>query len=965
MSFTAPVALALLLALPYVAWLGKPVGQAGAVRAWAGVAIRCTVALLIILALAGGQVVTATDKLALVFLVDVSDSIPLTTQQLAVDWVDRAIRTLSPEDSAAVILFGADALVERPLSSVPELAPTTSVPDPMQTDIGAAMQLSLALLPTETARRIILLSDGIDTMGNAIAGAGLAAAAGVPVDVFPLGALSDEVEVLLSSVKAPTRLSEGDHFDLKVTAERRGGTASGGEPAVLRVLSGGIVVHEQVVALSRGENNFTVPLIAGAPGFARYQVQLAALEDSRYQNNQMTAFAEVVGPPSVLLVAPVDQEQRELAEHECDPLEQALTATGISVDRTDARRMPVDLSLLNGYASIVLVNVNARDLGWRKMAALQNYVRDLGGGLVAVGGPGSYAPGGYYRTPLEEALPVQMQLKDQERRANLTLYFVIDKSGSMADTSVGGIPKVELAKEAIIRSLGLLGPLDRAAVVAFDESAFWVVPPQSVVDSDSLADSVGRIRADGGTDIYAGLRAVADLLPEDPAALRHVILLTDGGASEAGNPELVHEMHQDFNATLSVVAIGEGYAPWIQRLPESSGGRFHFAYDPDTIPEIFTQETILATRTYIIESLFWPTLAQDHPIMRGISATPPLSGYVGTSRKPAAHTVLTTPQDDPLLSAWRYGLGKSVAWTSDATGRWAVEWITWPGFATFWDQATRWTMTQERGNNVDAEIRLLRGRAEITAEATLADGGFLNGLELEARVSGPDNTWSTVVLRQTAPGRYGGSFEPTVEGAYLIRLTDRGPAGSVAQTVGWVMSYSPEYRNTDPDHQALHRLAESTGGRILTEPEESLSHNLPAPAARRPIWTQLLLAAAILLPVDVAVRRLAIGRKDLQAIWPAARVWMADRLVRRAATTVPSAQVRQLLRAKRRTRHSAPMVGAPIGKSDPLLHPPTERPSEEAVPDSEALQATTQPVRAEGTLAGRLLDNKRRRNSHD
>jgi uncharacterized membrane protein len=950
MAFTAPPALLLLLALPYLIWLGRPPAtprRRGARREWLALALRSLIVVLLVLSLAGAQWVRAADDLAVVYLVDASDSVGPAEHQRALDWVADAISRLGAADRAAVVLFGGDALVERPLSPLNELAPVTSTPQSLHTDLDAAIRLGMALLPAGSQRRLVILSDGVETAGDSLPAARLAAAAGIRIDVHPLGRVEDRPEVLLAEVVAPTRLTAGDRFELQVTAESNRVTT-----ALLRVLSDGIVVYEQGVSLARGENRLTIPLLAGEQGFARYRVQIVPAEDHFYQNNQLAALTEIVGPPRVLLVSPPASldDTTGVGPGESDALALALLAAGLLVERIEAPRLPLDQAALSEYAAVVLVDVNAKHLNLRKMAALQRYVRDLGGGLVAVGGPESYAPGGYYRTPLEEALPVEMQLVDQERRANLTMIYVLDKSGSMSDTSVGGVPKVELAKEAVIRSLELLGPMDRAGVVAFDSSAFWVVEPQEVVDPGALADQVASIRADGGTDIYAGLLAVSQVVPDDPAQVKHVILLTDGGASEVGNRELVQRMHDEHNVTLSIVAIGEGFAGWITTLPELAGGRFHFAYDPNTIPEIFTQETTLATRAYIIEQRFWPTLVSRHPILGGITAAPPLYGYIGTTAKPAAQTILVTDQEDPLLAAWHYGLGKSVAWTSDATGRWAAEWVRWDGFPRFWEQAVRWAITQERGANAETAVALHPGGgALVTVEAAGPDGRYLNGLALEARVVGPGDQVQAVTLAQIAPGRYQGSFAADREGAYFLRIAGGGEAGEVAQTAGWVLSYSPEYLVTEPDHEHLARLAGLSGGKVLVEPWESLAHDIPGEATHRPIWPALLLLAIVLLPLDVAVRRLSLGRQELQR----AQAWLSARLPRRAArppAVARSERVVRLFEAKER-------AGEP---PRPPAEPPLPPPSPERPPAPDA-PAEGRRAPAEGALASHLLDKKKKR----
>lgn len=855
MGFTTPLALILLGLLPFFLWLGWPSGSWGLGRRRLALITRMLIVLLLVLALAGMQSVRATDGIAVVYLIDASDSMPPETVEAARQFAAEGIEGMRPQDQAAVVVFGADALVERPMSALRELGPLESQVVSLNTDLAEAIRLGLALYPPGLARRMVILSDGLANSGNAEAAARLAAASGVEIVAVPLQPVGG-AEVVLADVEVPTRLNQGQTFDLTVTIE-----SAIESTALLRISGGGAILIEQRIQLLPGVNRYAFTLTAQAPGLNSFRAEIVPEgEDLFYQNNALAAFTQVIGPPQVLLVA---DDPVEIAN-----LGPGLLAQGLSVDTTDGAGIPRDLASLAQYQAIVLANVPARNIGPNTMRALQSYVRDLGGGLVVVGGPNSYAPGGYFETPLAESLPVEMTLAEQERLPQITVVYVIDRSGSMSDTSVGGIPKIELAKEAILRSIQLLTPRDQVGVVSFDESATWLVPIQSADNRAQIANTVGGLRAGGGTDIYAGVLAVSRTLPEVEGNLRHVVLLTDGGASEAGIPELVEQMYIDHNITFSVIAIGEGYAPFIETLPELGGGRFHFAFNVETIPEIFTEETVIATRAYVIEGEFVPTLTSSSPILAGIEGVPPLFGYVGTSIKPTATQVLATPQGDPLLASWQYGLGRAVAWTSDATARWGASWVRWDEYARFWGQAVRWSITESATQNVEVRVVQEGEAARIIVEAQTDEGGYLNGLQMDASVVQPDLNAQSLNLEQVAPGRYEGTFEPDDEGAYFVRVAGADASGGigVAQTAGWVLAYSPEYRSFEGDPDLLAFLAQQTGGGLIEGPAQAFAATLRGDPARLPIWPWLLLAATILLPFDIALRRLVITRTDLQRL---------------------------------------------------------------------------------------------------
>ncbi|MBL8059070.1 MAG: VWA domain-containing protein, partial [Anaerolineales bacterium] len=801
----------------------------------------------------------------------------------------------------------------------------------------------------------------------------------------PFG-LTGGAEALVTGVQAPARLRQGEEFALEVQIESTLEQTVG-----VRVLAGDAVAYTGELQLRRGPNNFSLPLQAGEPGFAAYRVQItpAAGADTFYQNNELAAFAQVAGPPRLLLVA--NPQPRDHAPDTERDLVAALRASNLPVDVIQPAQLPAELPALSEYASVILVDVPARAFSLRQMQALETYVRDLGGGLVAVGGPTSYGVGGYFRTPLANVLPVEMEIKDQKRRARLTLVFIIDKSGSMSEVS-GGAQKVDLAKEAVIRSLELLSPSDKVGVIAFDDTASWVVPITPLDDPGAVMNAVGTIRADGGTDILAGVQLAAGALPQDDAAVKHIILLTDGGADPTGIPELVQRLNLDDGITLSAVGVGPGAAPFLPQLAEVGGGVYHFTADPSTIPAIFAEETTLATRAYIVEQEFFPRQINPSPILAGIDSAPRLLGYIGTTAKSAAQTILVNPDSpnpeapDPILAAWQFGLGRSVAWTSDAAGRWAQAWVNWDQFARFWAQAVRYTITEGAQSATNIQVTRSGEQATLTVEAQADSGAYLNGLAVQANIVDPDGETQTVTLSQVAPGRYAAAFTPQAEGAYVIRVAGADPAqpaeapAALAQTAGWVLSYSPEYQVIVPPETAdpaaapanvrflLQLAAAAGGGSVTGEYARVFAHDLPQPpSAAQPVWPWLLAAAALLLPLDIAVRRLVITRQDLSRAWGRLLAWAALRPPP-AASAAPERveQLSALFKAKERAGGD-PTPGRPA--SPPPAQPPASSaggPSVAAQPPAQAPPtgpSSPPPAAASapGTTSAALLAKKKAR----
>lgn len=981
MRFATPIAFLLLLLLPYIFWLGKPEKDTARWRDWASLALRLLIILLLILGLAGAQLVSASDELAIVFLVDASDSINSEQSRQVEQFIQQAMNEMGPNDQAAVVVFGANALVERPMNAQTELGPITSIPERIHTDIGEAIRLGMALFPAGSARRLVLLSDGVTTQGDVLEAVRLAAAGNVGIDVIPLPRESLKAEAYLIEVDAPSRVGQGERFNIGISVE-----STKNMPAELQVFAGDVIVYDQTVQLRTGINRFTLPLEAGTPEFARYMVQLTPLEDSIYQNNQLAAFTDIRGAPTVLLVANEGQsdEGDDPLPDESILLQSALEAASLNLERVTPATLSSNLEELSSYDSVVLINVNAKDLSQRKMNALQRYVQDLAGGLVVIGGPESYGMGGYFLTPLEETLPVEMQIKDDERFPSVSIAIVIDRSGSMA-IEEGGIAKIQLAAEGAARVVELLNDLDEITVIPVDTEPDQPIGPAQATDRSEIIARIREIGAGGGgIYIRTGLEAAAEALGESANEVKHIILLADGADSEQkeGVPELIEALSAE-GISLSTVSIGEGPdTRWLQEMAEIGGGRFHFTDRAANLPQIFTQETTTIQRSYLIEERFFPSLgdspfAQQHAIFQamansGISRVPSLMGYVATSPKETAQVILATHLGDPLLAAWEHGLGRAVAWTSDTTGRWATDWVQWEGFAPFWSNVVRWSIRDEPSSQLDANVILNDGEAQIVVNAQNESGGFLNDLTVGATLVSPEGETDNIPFQQIGPGLYEGQFNPQVEGTYLLGITGRTPEDEaiVGQTLGWVLGYSPEYQTLETNPQLLSQIAEISDGRTfdVTSVEEAgavFDRPRAVTKSSQPIWPWLIGLAIILLPLDIAVRRLAITRRDARRAWETTfgrLQWRSKPISGR------SEQVTCLFQAKSRAPTSRPVDEEPIKQPPKPGTPTQDKPDTKTGDDLKDHEKPAKSDRPESyqedqSLASHLLRKKQQRQS--
>lgn len=797
----------------------------------------------VVLALSGLRWERVRDEVCVLFAIDASRSVPEEARAAALEKVRAAADAMSADDRAGVIVFGRQPLIE----SAPQegLHPDAlhSRPDPDFTDIASLIRLAAGIFPEGMRPRLVVFSDGNENRGETLEALREAKAAGIGIDVFPIEA-PPRNEVSLTRLDIPGRVEREQPFEVKVEA-----MSSGEGPATLRLYRDGSPVGSREVALHEGRNLLTVTLAEQDTGFHTYEAVLESVNDLRPDNNVAAGFTRVSGPQRVLILGAEADNAALTSSFDLSRLQYSVQ-----------RGLPASLAALQSYDSILINNVGAMEFDPAQLEALENYVKDLGGGLGMIGGENGFGPGGWIGTPVERALPVNMELRSKERFPSLALVMAIDKSGSMSGGPLGG-SKMDLANRAAVEAVQLLGPRDLVGVVAFDSAGKWVAPLGPATERGAITRSILSIRAGGGTDAYQGARLAYDALAAASANLKHIILMTDGHTEPSNFEELVGKLNAA-GITLTTVAIGaDADQAFLQTLAEHGKGRYYFCPDPARVPRIFVRETILVQRSYVIEETAKPQRAASHPIMEDarIRELPALHGWVATEMKDRAEAVLKI-RKDPLLAAWQYGLGKSIAFTSDAKPRWSRDWVGDPGFIPFWDRAVRWTLRGEASTELHPRVELQRGRGRLVVDAASDAGERLNFLKLKARVVRPDLTSEEIPLRQTALGTYEADFAAEAPGAYLAGIfDDRGRQASA----GGMVAFSPEFKDLGSNDYLLHEMARQTGGKVRPRLDEIFRREGPVVRSSREVAFELLMIALGLLLVEVAARRLYIDEERL------------------------------------------------------------------------------------------------------
>lgn len=938
MRFTSPAFLLLLVPIAAGLWFtfGKVHGMMRGRKRFA-FGLRAVLASCLVLALAGPESHRANEGLCTMFVIDRSDSVSDADRRKSLEFVGKALGSLGEKDVAGVVAFGRNAMVDAAPSRFSGLGAITSVIDRSGSDLASAIRLASASFPDGKARRIVVLSDGNETMGDAADAARSAAADGIEIDTVNLGTQGRKGEVLVAETELPTEIRIGQPFDVRAVVDADRPTT-----AVMSLDRDGVVVKRETMRIEPGRSTLVMSDVVDEPGFHRYRVTVDSEGDLDVRNNVGMGFVAVRGKPRVLVL-----QGRE------GPLPSVLRKQGIVVDAFGPQGVPVRAEHVQPYDAVILDDFNASKMSESQMKLLRAAVRDTGVGLAMVGGEDSFLPGGWYGTPVAETLPVDLNIRQRKTFPSTSILIVCDTSGSMSMVE-DGVPKVRLAAKAAENTVTLMGAQDRVGVAGSTDKIDFVAPMQKLTDKEQVITQIRRLgTGGGGIYIQPSMEFANKVLSSEPSKVRHLILLADGADSEMqeGALGLAANM-RGRKITTSVVAIGDGPdVPFLMRLAAVGGGQYYLAEKAGQLAAIFSQDAAVMSRSAIEEGAFVPKIVLGDEVVRGLSpeSVPPLLGYCLADARPLARVGMRTQKDDPLLATWQFGLGTTLAFTSDAQPRWAAHWVPWGGFGTFWAQAARAISRRATSNVYDLRTQFDGSRGKVVLEAKDPSGKPMDGLNPEVRVSKPSGMAESVILVQKGPGLYEGQFNATEVGSYIVTIGETDGTGATrVSSAGFSMPYPPEYRAYRTNGPLLENLARVGGGKNLTSPADALRPVIEPGESIQELWPSLLLAAAVLLPFDVAARRVAIPFAEMLAALVA---WLRARR-RLAQEPVPQVEVAGRLRsAKQRARRD----GAPASlgvEEAPAKPSPAARPASTDRPS---------PPAAPAAAAERLLDAKRRR----
>ncbi len=803
------------------------------------VILHLIIAILLVMILSGFSLLESSQQQAVMILADMSHSTAPAEEDI-LSTVDRLLEEIDVNASVGVIAFGGDRVQALPLGDDRNSLTLPAVNE-SATDLASAIEYAASLLPSDMAGRIILLTDGKETDGDALRSAQFLSNRGIRIDAMYYDASFGLQEMQIGSFSGPDTAFIED--EILFTAEIRSNTDG---QATLSLYDNYALQYTTDVSVTAGSNVVELPMTASEAGIRALRLQLSSDGDSQKENNVAYACLRVEDEVHVLIIANSDAQAKTLG----DVLPEPNVVTTVA-----ARNAPRSIVELCEYDEIILANVNysALPAGYDKL--LEDYVANYGRSLLAVGGVGTFMYGNMKGTAVESLLPVSLFLNESEEGNSVALFLVMDTSSSMSVGS-GSTTNLLMAKQGAIRCVESLSKNDYVGVISFNSDAYLKAPlaPATSLNKSTVSTTVSALTTSGGTNYTEALKlAHAELLKSD-AAVKHILFLSDGQPGDTGYKEAAAAAGRD---GISVSTIGLGYASGaLMSMAEKSGGRYYYVESAYDLPSIMLSETRQVASETFITGQFTPVIHKESPLTEELPTTvlPTLTGYLGTTLKDGATAYLTFENGHPLYASWAYGKGKVGCFTSDLNGNWSSAWFK-----------------DEIGLSIIASmVETVAG--DGFSDSSLSMEALVRGMTVELAVTTSGNTENTLSVKvlsdteenvydlvQASPGLYKGTAVTGTSGLYKLTVTESDPDGNVVDTLesAVAVSYSAEYDAFAPSGKTiLEGICAYSEGFVAEDTASLTQIQMPAVQLSRDPTVYLAFPAAILLLADVAMRRI-------------------------------------------------------------------------------------------------------------
>ena len=854
------------LALFLQPWL-KQTGVTGGIR----FALIC----LLLFGLSGPSWDLGGDGIDVVIVADRSRSMPEGSHRNILELIQNVERGRRLGDRVAVVTFGSAAQVEHALSREAELTNYVKEVLPDGSDLNDALLAGLNQIDPNRPARILVLSDGEANGASPLSAARRARELGVPIDfrVFERARAGDAA---VRSISLPETVSPREPFQFSVEL-----FADRDVEGTLTMFRDDEPIATQEGPFLTGTNRLTFRDLIESGGIHNYTAKLEVADDPLVENNTGAGLVRVDAGPRILVLNSDGAEGN---------LVRALRSARLPVDVAVAGQHPLTQDALDPYRAVIIENAPAKELGRLKMEHLAQFVEDLGGGLLLTGGQRSFGVGGYFNSPLDDVLPVSMEIREEHRKTRVAIAIALDRSGSMAVPVAGGKTKMDLANIGTAECVRLLSPGDSVAVIAVDSSPHVVQPLIDVDDPESIAKKALKIESmGGGIFVYEALVAAGKELMKAEQLTKHIILFSDAADSEEpGKYESLLKKYEDSGITVSVIGLGtktDVDAKLLEDVATRGSGNIMFTTDPEELPRLFTEDTMAVARSSFIEKdpetqpAGIPGVPLPDALLLGnlnLGGFPASDGYNLSYLKPDATAAVISADEyaAPWAAFWYKGLGRCAAITLEVDGEFSGPFGQWESYDDFLVTHARWLLGGDDPDEVFVDIAQQGQDAVITVELDPNRPGKGSGEKPQLVVVPPgtertdpiepDFTW-------VGPDTLEGRFRMDRTGSWRTLVKTRGR--EIKRGPAVTLPYSPEFDPRDglpSGKEVLAEVADLSGGVERTDVLGVLK-NPPRSARTSSLLPWLFVLGLTLLVLEIAGRRLSL--------------W--DRLSDAAASAVP------------------------------------------------------------------------------
>ncbi len=669
------------------------------------------------------ETTTAPEDTQIIVVADMSDS-----NSSMKDKMNAYIKDLqeSADESTeiGVVVFANDHIYFTEFGEVVEdyLDVSGSDVKSSNTNIQGAIEYASTLF-SQTSRvnkRVLLMSDGRQTLGNAWSAAKKLSLDDIRLDGAYFDVVDDENTAEVQMVSMSTKVVEERDSNVSISMALKSTKATSGKITFYEIPQGTdgsgepFEVYSQNVSIKKGNNSFSFKYLAEEAGIHSVYAVFEVNENEQYtdaiaQNNTLYSWFSIDSVANILLV---DGDGTQVSSK----ITNLLTDYQYTVIETT--EFPDSMEELLPYDEIVMMNIDFSEMPAGSTDLVKRYVEELGRGLVFTCGSNTYNYNNqdYADNPLIDILPVD--LKIDERREVIATIITVDMSSSMGQAVTGTSEKNEhngtltrydMVKQSVIKVLDSDGfeAEDYIGIVLFDSDASIALPLTQLHEKDWIIDQInysfesyfykhsdeknpsfsnrltgGTADANGysiksyGTNYKFGIDLANKMLSESDADLKQMVFLSDGEPSDknSGYDNTIRRM-ANAGVVTSTISVGKdtsGQANELATLATIGHGKFSQVTSTLDLNNSLVQIAESIKGKPINEKVTELEKRNDSAVLVGVpNEFDKINGYYGTTIKDGAKIIISADDLRPIIAEWEIGLGHSTVYMSDLGGSWS------------------------------------------------------------------------------------------------------------------------------------------------------------------------------------------------------------------------------------------------------------------------------------------------------